>query len=39
LITDARLRVVASAGHAMMYRYANALAALIDGFVEQTGRT
>ncbi|MDB5834798.1 MAG: alpha/beta hydrolase [Caballeronia sp.] len=38
LIAGARLWVVASAGHAMMYQYPDALAALIDGFIEQTAR-
>ena len=38
LIAGARLWMVASAGHAMMYQYPDALAALIDGFIEQTGR-
>ena len=38
LIAGARLEVVASAGHAMMYQYPEALAALINGFIEQTDR-
>ena len=38
LIAGARLEVVASAGHATMYQYPEALAALIDGFIEQTDR-
>jgi pimeloyl-ACP methyl ester carboxylesterase len=36
LIAGARLEVVASAGHAMMYQYPEALATLIDGFIRQT---
>ena len=39
LIAGARLEVVASAGHAMMYQYPEALAALIDGFIRQTDRS
>ncbi|CAN7363177.1 alpha/beta hydrolase [Caballeronia sp. LjRoot34] len=39
LVSGARLWVVASAGHAMMYQYPDALAALIDGFIRQTGRS
>lgn len=38
LIAGARVEVVASAGHAMMYQYPEALAALINGFIEQTDR-
>lgn len=38
LIAGARLEVVALAGHAMMYQYPEALAALINGFIEQTDR-
>ncbi|MFT4507901.1 alpha/beta fold hydrolase [Caballeronia sp. 15711] len=36
LIAGARLWAVASAGHAMMYQYPDALAALIDGFIQKT---
>jgi pimeloyl-ACP methyl ester carboxylesterase len=39
LISGARLVVVASAGHAMMYQYPEALAALINGFVQRTDRS
>jgi hypothetical protein len=38
LVAGVRLMVVASAGHGMMYPYPNALSALIDGFIRQTGR-
>lgn len=39
LITGSRLAAVALAGDAMMYQYPGALAALIDGFIEQTDRS
>jgi pimeloyl-ACP methyl ester carboxylesterase len=39
LIAGARLMVVASAGHAMMYQYPDALAALINSFIQQTDRS
>jgi pimeloyl-ACP methyl ester carboxylesterase len=38
LIAGTQLMVVASAGHAMMYQDPDALAASIDGFIQQTSR-